>query len=267
MKSKIPLIGMGTWDLRGAACTKAVSIALELGYRHIDTAHVYENHTAISKALKKTDRSKIFLTSKISLDQIDCHNVASSVEKACDLALHELGVEYLDLYLIHWPDRTFPLTQIFKALEVLIDKEKIYRAGVSNFTIHHLQDLLDDGCKPWANQVEFHPYLYQKELLDYCRLQKIELVAYRPLGKGALFKEMLFKSIGQKHGKTPSQVILRWLVQQEIPVIPKASSREHLAENFAIFDFELAPTEMEQIATLHHGKRFCLSKTWGDFDY
>jgi diketogulonate reductase-like aldo/keto reductase len=267
VKSKIPLIGLGTYGLQKEACTKAVLMAYEIGYRHIDTAHVYDNHAAIRKALKSLDRSQIFLTSKISLDQIDQDNVEKSVEKACDLALKELGVDQLDLYLIHWPDRKFPLTAIFKAMEKLVEKKKIHRAGVSNFTIHHLQDLFDDGCRPWANQVEFHPYLFQKELLDYCRLQKIELVAYRPLGKGALLEEKLFQSIGQKHGKTPCQVILRSLVQQNIPVIPKASTKEHLEENFAIFDFELSDSEMNQIKKLHRNKRFCPATLWGDFNY
>lgn len=267
MKNRIPLIGMGTWDLRGDTCTKAVLKALELGYCHIDTAHIYENHKDIAKAVKKWDRSKIFLTSKISLEQVDRSNVPSSIEKACDEALDELGVDYLDLYLIHWPDRGFPLTLIFKSLEILVEKGKIHRAGVSNFTIHHLQDLLDDGCKPWANQVEFHPYLYQKELLDYCRLQSIELIAYRPLGKGTLLEDPLFQLMGLRYGKTASQVILRWFVQQAIPVIPKASSPKHLAENLAVFDFELTPAEMKKIDQLHRNKRFCLSKSWGDFDY
>ncbi len=264
---KLPLIGLGTWDLRGKECTQVVSQALDLGYHHIDTAHVYENHTAIRKALKGRDRHKFYLTSKISLEQIDPKNVSSSVEKACDLALHELGVDYLDLYLIHWPDRRFPLVEIFKSLEKLIEKKKIKHAGVSNFTIHHLRDLLDDGCKPFVNQVEFHPYLYQKELLDYCRLQRIELMAYRPLGKGVLLSEPLFKTIGLRYDKSPTQVILRWLVQQEISVITKTSSSKHLAENLAIFDFKLTSSEMEQIAKLHQNKRFCLSKNWGDFDY
>lgn len=264
---KLPRIGLGTWDLRGDECTKVVLKALELGYHHIDTAHVYENHLAICHALKKWDRSKIFLTSKLSLAQIHLQKIEASVEKACDLALKELGIDDLDLYLIHWPDRKFPLIEIFQGLEKLVKKGKIHRAGVSNFTIHHLQDLLNAGCKPAVNQVEFHPYLYQKELLEFCRLNQIELVAYRSFGKGALLQDPLFKTIGERYGKTSAQVILRWLFQLKIPVIPKASSEHHLAENLKILDFELTSSEMEEVACLHQGKRFCLSKTWGDFDY
>lgn len=251
---KLPLLGLGTWDLRGRECTKIVKLALELGYRHIDTALNYENHEAIRQGLEGFPRDKLFITSKFALELLDSKY---SVEETCDAALEELGIDYLDLYLIHWPDRKKPMAQIFKQMEKLVEKGKIRHAGVSNFTIHHIQDLLEDGCKPFANQVEFHPYLFQKDLLDYCKLQKIELISYRPLGKGALLKEPLFNKIAAHHAKSPTQIILRWLVQQEIPAIPKASSKEHLAENIDIFDFSLSPDEMKAIFSLHHNKRFC----------
>jgi 2,5-diketo-D-gluconate reductase B len=254
---KLPLIGLGTWDLRGAECTKTVQQALDLGYRHIDTAHGYENHTAIQNGIKGFDRKKLFITSKIALEQVDPNNIAPSVEKACNLALKELATDYLDLYLIHWPDHKLPMTEIFKALEHLKTQKKILQAGVSNFTTHHLKDLLNDGLKPSANQVEFHPYLNQKDLLDYCRLQKIELIAYRPLGKGALLSNPLFKKLALQHKKTPTQIILRWFIEQNIPVIPKASSKKHLQENLDIFDFSLTSSEMEQINKLNKNKRFC----------
>jgi 2,5-diketo-D-gluconate reductase B len=254
---KLPLIGLGTWDLRGAECTKTIKLALEIGYRHIDTAAVYENHTAVRQGIKGFDRRKLFITSKLWLEQIDLKKIEASVEKACDLALKELGTDYLDLYLLHWPRHDWPMGKIVKAMERLIKKGKIKKAGVSNCTIHHLQDLLDDGCKPAANQVEYHPYLYQKELLDYCNLEGIQLIAYRPLGKGALLKNPLFKKIGARHDKSPSQIILRWIVQQNIPVIPKSSSRQHLEENFEIFDFKLTPQEMNQIGKLNKNQRFC----------
>ncbi|MGH7889698.1 MAG: aldo/keto reductase, partial [Thermodesulfobacteriota bacterium] len=189
---KLPLLGLGTWDLRGRECTKIVKLALQLGYRHIDTAHVYENHVAIQKGIGNFDRKQLFITSKIALEQIDPEKIETSVEAACDLALQELGTEYLDLYLIHWPRHTWPMSKILKAMENLAHQGKIKKAGVSNFTRHHLEDLLNDGCKPAANQVEFHPYLFQKELLEYCRLEKIQLISYRPLGKGELLSNPLF---------------------------------------------------------------------------
>ncbi len=254
---KIPPIGLGTWQLTGAECTKTVMLALQIGYRHIDTAHVYENHHAISKAIKGFDRKQLFITSKLSLDQVDPHDVQRSVHNACNLALKELDTEYLDLYLIHWPDRSLPLLKIFQAIEILVQEKKVRQAGVSNFTLHHIEDLLKGGSKPLFNQVEFHPYLYQKELLHFCRDQGIELVAYRPFGKGQLLNDPVLKEIGQIHRKNTAQIILRWLIEKQIPVIPKASSEKHLRENLDVFDFVLSDQEIQQIKQLHRNKRFC----------
>jgi 2,5-diketo-D-gluconate reductase B len=253
----IPLIGLGTYDLRGVECTKVVREALELGYRHFDTAYVYENHRALGKGIKGFDRDKLFLTSKITLEQVHPKKISASTEKACNAALKEIGTDYLDLYLIHWPDPPELIVDVFKAMETLVSSGKVRHAGVSNFTIHHLQDLSREGCLPFANQVEFHPYLYQKALLNYCRLHNIELVAYRPFGKGKLLTEPLLKKIGLKHGKTSAQVILRWLMEHQIPTIPKASSVHHLKENFDIFDFKLSSDEIQQLNQLHHNQRFC----------
>jgi len=266
MHTKIPLIGLGTWQLRGRECTQIVRTALEMGYQHIDTAHVYENHKAIKKAIAGFDRNKLFLTSKLSLEQVDQDRIDVSVEKACNLALKELGIDFLDLYLIHWPDRAMPLSRIFQAMHRLKERGKIKEAGVSNFTIHHLQDLLQGEKRPFANQVEFHPYLYQKELLDYCQSNQIELISYRPLGKGKLLEEPLFAKIGQYHQKTGAQIILRWLIQKNIPVIPKASSKRHLQENLEIFDFSLTEQEMHQLDHLNKNIRFCGADST-EFDY
>jgi len=252
---KLPLVGLGTWQLKGEECTKVVQMALGVGYRHIDTAHVYENHQAIKKGIQGFDRSQLYITSKIAVDeQIDLKHVEESVKKACEQTLKELGIDYLDLYLIHWPDRKLPLELIFQTMEKLKNVKKV---GVSNFTVHHLEDFLRAGFTPFANQVEFHPYLLQNELLDYCRKHNIYLISYRSLGKGKLLHETLFKELGEKYEKTPAQIILRWVVQKEIPVIPKASSEKHLKENLAIFDFTLTAAEMKQIDGLHQNKRYC----------
>ena len=257
---KLPLLGLGTWDLRGDECTETVKRALEIGYRHIDTSIDYENQEAIKKAIKGFDRKQLFLTSKFELAMIDLKKIPRSVEETCDLALKQLGTEYVDLYLIHWPDKSMPMTEVFKAMELLIKKGKIKKAGVSNFTIHHLENLLNDGCKPAANQVEFHPYLYQKELLDYCKAESIQLIGYRPFGKGVILKDPVLKKIGTAHEKSSGQVILRWFFQKEIPTIPKAGSEKHLIENFNSMDFELSANEMHEIEKLHQNKRFCDSE-------
>lgn len=251
---KLPKIGLGTWDLRGEACTKAVKIALELGYQHIDTAYGYFNHKEIRKGMKGTDRTKLYITSKIPLEIV---KKKGDVEKRCDQALKELGLDYLDLYLIHWPNLKKPMSEIFSEMKKLIKKGKIRKAGVSNFTIHHLEDLRKAGHVPAVNQVEFHPYLHQLDLLEYCRKKKIELIAYRPFGQGPILKEPIICQIAKKAKKNPAQVILRWLMQQKIPTIPKASSRKHLEENLEVFDFQLTKAEMKKIDGLHRNRRFC----------
>jgi 2,5-diketo-D-gluconate reductase B len=264
--NKIPLLGLGTWKLLGNECTKVIKLALELGYRHLDTAHVYENHKAIKKGIEDFDRSKLFITSKLAMDQVNDKQIEKSVEKACDLALKELGVEYLDLYLLHWPDRQRPLAKILQAMHDLKKEGKIKSMGVSNFTIHHLQDALDAGIHMAVNQVELHPYLYQKDLIDFCKKHKIHITSYRPLGKGALIEDPLFTEIGKKHKKTPSQIILRWVIQKELSVIPKASSEKHLRENMQIFDFTLNHQEILEIDKLDRDLRYC-DADWSEFNY
>jgi diketogulonate reductase-like aldo/keto reductase len=189
---------------------------------------------------------------------VDPTGVEKSVRKAYEQTLRELGTEYLDLYLIHAPDRKFPLAAIFQAMQKLCEEGKLVKAGVSNYNIHHLEDLRKAGWIPFANQVEYHPYLNQKELLNYCRDQGIELISFRSFGKGALLsEEPLFDQIGTNYHKTGAQVILRWLIQQKIPVIPKASSERHLRDNLTLFDFSLTEAEMVQLGELHKNKRFC----------
>lgn len=252
------MIGLGTYNLLGKECGQIVKEALDIGYRHIDTAHVYGNHSVIGKAIKDFEREKLFITSKIALDQIEDKDVEGSVNKACDLALSELNTPYLDLYLIHWPDRKRPMKEILAAMNGLFTAGKIRHVGVSNYTIHHLQDGMNAGLKIEANQVEFHPYLNQKELLEFCKKKQIRMIAYRPFGKGKLLQENpLFNEIGGKYHKSGAQVILRWLVQKDIPAIPKASSKKHLAENFSIFDFALSEKEMQSIDELNKNHRYC----------
>ncbi len=253
----IPLLGLGTWQLFGKECERAVKEAFEMGYHHIDTAELYENQKAIGKALQGIDRSKIFITSKYSLDSVREGHVLQDVEKLCDKALSELQTDYLDLYLLHWPDRTKPISESYTAMHELVRKRKVKHIGVSNFTIHHLQDLLKLGVPIAANQVEFHPYLYQKELWDFCELHNIMLISYRSLGKGALLEDSKLKEIANQYQKTVAQVILRWLIQKNIPVIPKASSRLHLRENLEILTFSLDEKDSMAIDVLHRNKRYC----------
>ncbi len=263
---EMPIFGLGTWLLEGKECTKVVQRAIHAGYTLVDTAHAYQNHKAIAGALREIARERLFLTSKLSLQQIHKLHYAKSVEKACNLALSELQVDYIDLYLLHWPDRSVSIVEILSAMRDLTRTGKVRSFGVCNCTMHHLQDLIDADIHVHVNQVEFHPYLFQKELWEFCKRHKIQLQSYRPLGKGALVKEPVFAEIGKKYQKSPAQVILRWLIQHGIPTTAKASSEAHLKENLAIFDFSLTKSEMSQLDALNRDKRYCLTD-WADFDY
>lgn len=266
---QIPILGFGTWLLSGKECENAVQLALDVGYQHIDTAFHYENHKEVGKAIKGHDREKIFITSKLSigLGQIDDDHIEKSVEVALDTALKELDTDYLDLFLIHYPDRSRPLEDILEAMHKQVSTGKLRAPGVSNYTQHHLQDAYDRGIKVPFNQVEFHPYLYQRQLLDFANKHGTQLIAYRPFGKGELIgQEPLFAEIGEKYKKTEGQVILRWIIEKGVPVIPKAASEKHIKENFAVFDFSLSKKENEQIDALNKNLRYC-AREWNEFDY
>ncbi len=266
---EIPLIGLGTWLLQGKECEKVVKMAIDIGYRHIDTAFAYENHKEVGKAIKGWDREKLFLTTKLGIgfSQVDDASVERSVEKACDLALKELDTDYIDLFLIHWPDRKRPLEEILAALHKMVEKGKVCNPGVSNYTEHHLQDAYDVGLQVPFNQVELHPYLNQEKLRVFCDKHGTKLIAFRPFGKGLLLREeSLFDEIGKGYGKTGAQVILRWITEKGIPVIVKGSSRMHLSENFNCLDFDLTPQDLDQINLLNKDFRYC-SKEWSEFDY
>lgn len=255
----IPSIGLGTLRLCGEECISTIRKAVELGYQHIDTAPVYHNHQDIAKSIAPFDRNNLFITSKYLPEQ-------GCIEAACDLALQELNLGYLDLYLIHWPDRNQPMEEILCSMEKLKVKGKIREFGVSNYTINHLKDMLDKGIKIPYNQVEFHPYLYQKELWEFCQKNQIQLISYRPLGRGELLTDPIFEKIAHKKQKTSAQVVLRWILQKKIPVLIKTSSEEHLKENFNIHDFSLTEEEMQLLDGLNCDKRFCVTK-WADFNY
>ncbi len=256
-------LGLGTWKLIGKQCTQIVKNAIQIGYRHIDTAFAYENHEAVAKGMKGHPREDLILTSKFMLEQTD----RATVEAICDQALQELSTDYLDLLLIHWPDRSYPMNEIFKEMQDLVKIGKIKNFGTSNFTEHHLQDAYDAGLKVPYNQVEFHPYFQQEELRAFCAEKGTQLIGFRPFGKGQLLQdEPLFGEIGKSYGKSGAQVILRWVIEKGIPTLVKASSEAHLKENFDVFNFSLSPEDHERIDRLGKNSRYC-SPEWNDFDY
>ena len=256
---KMPPIGLGTSRLLGEECVATIRKALEIGYRHIDTAFGYDNQESIGKGIQGFSRDDLFITSKVGFNQGD-------IEDVCDMCLKQLDLDCLDLFLVHWPDRSQPIDLTLEKMEKLKKQGKIKAYGVSNFTIGHLQDFLDCGAHMFCNQVEFHPYLYQKELLEFCKKHSIKLVAYRPLGKGALLSDPTVCQIAKDKGKTPSQILLRFLFQKDIPFIAKASSEKHLKENLALRDFSLTKQEIIDLESLNRNKRFC-DQSWSDFNY
>ncbi|MBJ7448972.1 MAG: aldo/keto reductase [Parachlamydiales bacterium] len=264
MTKKMPLIGLGTWKLNGAECTRTIKKAIDIGYRHIDTAHVYNNHTDIAKGIKEIDRSELYITSKIDPSQLKSDG--KGIEDAIKTILKELDTDYLDLILLHAPDRRLPMNKIVEDMWKAKENRMVHDVGVSNFTIHHLQDLFDAGLKTSYNQVEYHPYLVQKKLLDFCNLNEVQLISYRSFGKGALLDDPDLLTLGKKYNKTSAQIILRWLYQQEIPSIPKAKDEDHLNENFDILDFDMITAEMDLISKLNRNERYATSERF-DFNY
>lgn len=248
----IPAVGLGTWRLTGTECTQSIITALEIGYRHIDTADVYNNHEAIGAAIEGFAREELFIVSKIIEENLQPERVAP----ACERILHELKTPYLDMLLIHWPSKKIPAEQTLAEMVKLKEKGLIQHVGVSNFMLEDLH-LIDLNHVPvLANQIELHPYLQEIELVNYCQKHSVIPVAYRPIQRAEVAKEPILQELAEKHGKSPVQITLRWIFQRNIVSIPKATSREHLKENLEIFDFTLSNEDMKKIAKLESGKRY-----------
>jgi diketogulonate reductase-like aldo/keto reductase len=244
---EIPSIGLGTWRLTGDACVDSVRTALDLGYRHLDTAQEYGNERQVGDALRASDvdREDVFVTTKLG----NRNRTYDDVVRSVDESLAKLDTAYVDLLLIHWPNVTTPLRETLAAMNELVDEGKVRHLGVSNFGIDRLsraRELSEHGVA--TDQVQYNPYWSQTELLDYCRIHGIVLTAYSPLAHGGVLDDPVLESIGDAHGKSAAQVALRWLVQQpNVVTVPKATSRDHLEANLDIFDFELTDGEMARI--------------------
>lgn len=244
---EIPSVGLGTWRLTGDSCRKSVRTALELGYRHVDTAQAYSNERQVGNALRNSDvaREDVFVTTKLGRGNRAYDDVVRSTEES----LAKLGTDYIDLLLIHWPDPVTPLRETLAAMNELVDRGAVRHVGVSNFDVDRLaraRELSEHGIL--TNQVQYNPYWSQTELLNYCRIHDVALTAYSPLAHGGVLEDPVLGSIGEKYDKHPAQIALRWLVQQpNVLTVPKATSREHLAANIDIFDFELTDEEMDRV--------------------
>ncbi|MDD3366146.1 MAG: aldo/keto reductase [Sphaerochaetaceae bacterium] len=259
----MPCMGLGVFKVGdGSPVINAVTSALRYGYRSIDTAAVYGNEVGVGQALKKSDldRESVFITSKVwNEDQ-----GYESTLQAFETSLKKLDVEYLDLYLIHWPVAGKYL-DTWRAMGELYKQKKVRAIGVSNFHIHHLKDILAaSDIVPAVNQIELHPLLNQKKIRDFCQLNNIVVEAYSPLMKGNLNLPVLV-DIAERYKKTPAQVVLRWNVQHGIVTIPKSVHDYRIRENSQIFDFSLSDEEMAEIDALNQDKRFSSNPDSYDF--
>ncbi len=256
-KHKMPILGLGTWQSKsGQEVEQAVLFALKNGYTHIDTAKIYGNEESIGNAIKKSKiaRKNLFITTKIrNIDH-------SNVRKALESSLKKLQTDYVDLYLIHWPVKES--IQTWKVFEELQKSGKIKSIGVSNFTIRHLEEFKKHTkITPAVNQVEFSPFLYQKELLDYCKKNQIQLVAYSPLAHAKKLEHKTIVSLAQKYNKTPAQIMLRWAIQHDVVVIPKSVKEHRIIENAQLFDFEIKAADMKILDSLNENYRTCWDPT------
>lgn len=260
---KIPALGYGTWQLKGSECQSGVEKALEIGYRHIDTAQIYENEAEVGTALQSSGvkRGEVFLTTKVWTTELR----DGALQKSVDVSLKKLKVDQVDLLLIHWPVKDVPFAEQLKALQDVQKSGKTALIGVSNFTVPQMKEVVETiGAPVVNNQVEYHPYLSQKPVLGYIRAHKMFLTAYCPLARGKVKDDLVLNKIAQKHGKTAGQIALRWLVQQEsVAAIPKAGSEKHMRENFEIFDFALDAAEMKEISNLARPDGRLISPDWG----
>jgi 2,5-diketo-D-gluconate reductase B len=266
---EVPALGLGTWQLTGRQCREGVAHALDLGYRHIDTAQIYDNEDEVGQGLRDSgvDRDEVFLTTKIWRSNVAPADMRRSTEES----LRKLSVDRVDLLLIHWPVDRVPLQKQLDALVELQREGRARHVGVSNFLPDQIDSIVgylpDDGLL-FAHQAEYHPFLDQSPLLAQAREHDHLFTAYSPLARGRVMDHETLKEIGARHEKTAAQVTLRWLLQQEkVSAIPKAASADHREANFDIFDFELSTEEMDTISSLRGNQRILNPGFAPDWDY
>jgi 2,5-diketo-D-gluconate reductase B len=249
--AKIPLLGLGTWELRGRSCARVVEQALRLGYRHIDTAQLYDNEREVGDGLRASGvkRDDVFVTTKIW----PSHFAPRELERSARDRLVQLRLNEVDLLLLHWPNPQIPLSETIGAL-CKVKRDGLARhIGISNFTVALLEQAVNASTEPLVcDQVECHPFLDQTKVIAFCRRHGMAVVAYSPIARGDARGNEVLRRIGAAHNKTAVQVCLRFLVQQDIVVIPRTSRLGRLSENAAIFDFELSQEDMTEIAALAH---------------
>ncbi|HKK53434.1 MAG TPA: aldo/keto reductase [Myxococcota bacterium] len=246
--ASIPGLGLGTWQLQGEVCAERVADALAIGYRHLDTAQAYENHAEVGRGLRASgiERDEVFLTTKLWRDNLEREAVFSSMEAS----LRELDTDYVDLLLVHWPHEAVDLEETLDAMRDLQARDRVRHLGVSNFTQSQVEEAAEIApivCE----QAEYHPLLSQDPLLASLRARDMAFVAYSPLAHGRVFDQTVISEIARAHERSEAQIALRWLLQQpSVCAIPKAAQRDHLEEDFRVFDFMLEEEEMDRLHEL-----------------
>lgn len=256
-RQTIPGIGLGTWQLgAGREAEETVSEALKIGYRLIDTAKIYANEVSVGEAIAQSgiNREDIFVTTKLWPSDFGYEKT----KKAFDESLNRLRLGYIDLYLIHWPQHDSQARlESWRAMEEIFKAGRAKAIGVSNFQIPHLEELIENSeIKPAVNQIEFHPFIYdkQKAVLDFCQKHDIAVEAYSPLARARQLNNPLISKVAAKHSKTPAQVMLRWAIQQGTIPIPKSVNPRRIRQNLEVFDFELSEREVEALDGLAKGR-------------
>jgi 2,5-diketo-D-gluconate reductase B len=251
--TRVPKLGFGTWQITGRACEEAVLDALEIGYRHVDTARAYDNEREVGAGLRASGqpRDEIFLTTKVWMEDVEPGRLRASAEAS----LRDLRTDYVDLLLIHWPNPAVPLERSLQSMVALREEGKIRHFGVSNFPPRLLEQAVATA-PVFCDQVEYHPLLGQPDLLRLADAHDLLITAYAPFGHGGVLSEPVLREIGAAHGKTAAQVALRWLVDQpRVAAIPKAGSHAHRVANFDIWDFPLSAEERARIDDLPKDRR------------
>jgi len=251
--ARIPSIGLGTWELRGRTCARIVEQAVKLGYRHFDTAQIYENEREVGEGVRASGikRDEMFVTTKVWTT----HFAPNELERSAKESLVKLRMPYVDLLLLHWPNPHVPLPETLGALARVKQAGLARHIGVSNFTVALIEEAVAASPEPLAcDQVEYHPYLDQTKVREACARHQMALVAYSPVARGRVKGDPTLARIAERYGKSAAQVCLRWLVQQNVCAIPRTSRIERLSENIAIFDFSLGEDDMAAIASLATAK-------------
>lgn len=259
----VPAMGLGTWQSEGQECQRAVEYALEIGYRQIDTAWIYGNQRQIAKGGKASGvpRKDIFITSKLWRE----HLRKADAERQLGETLKQLDTDYLDLYLIHWPNKAVPMAETLEFLMAAKEAGQIKAIGVSNFTIGHLKEALKITRDIDVNQVEFHPSLNQKELENFCAENGIAITAYSPLGQGYDLKLPVVRELAKKYGRTEAQVVINWCLAHDMIVIPKSVTPERILSNLQSFEWQLEPADVARLDAINDDYRVA-NPPFAEFD-